>query len=342
MKNSKILVQRKIQKKSDFVFKGFITDITKLEYFFEKFFEIRNNSGRYPTIEKWRENLVKELIEDINENEIKEFDIGEISNITSSEHLKKSIYKWQKNKIYVFDYGFNFLLNLHKKNEIPIYFDSVINFPNIIQSSLEEIIFSSDYGLNNLNLSFTKYLELGLSDKNFESNIFLQYNNANFEKRLFDLIQNLKAGYDISFELDRIFLSIGYTISRDNIFFNNKELNFYVINNEFANSRSFQNKNLIAKKYKEISQMLLKLLNKDEKDLLSLRYGLNNLNRHTLKEIYIIKNYHNYQNLYEDLVRTLWKIRIIWPREIIEKILFGEFKTNIHDEFKAYFLESSY
>ena len=53
MKNSKILVQRKIQKKSDFVFKGFITDITKLEYFFEKFFEIRNNSGRYPIIENY-------------------------------------------------------------------------------------------------------------------------------------------------------------------------------------------------------------------------------------------------------------------------------------------------
>ena len=96
MKNSKILVQRKIQKKSDFVFKGFITDITKLEYFFEKFFEIRNNSGRYPTIEKWRENLVKELIEDINENEIKEFDIGEISNITSI--LKKLFISFKKTK----------------------------------------------------------------------------------------------------------------------------------------------------------------------------------------------------------------------------------------------------
>ena len=77
--------------------------------------------------------------------------------------------------------------------------------------------------------------------------------------------------------------------------------------------------------------MLLKLLNKDEKDLLCLRYGLNNLCRHTLKEIYILKNYHNYLNLYEDLTRILWKIKITWPREIIEKILFGEYKTNISD-----------
>ena len=60
-------------------------------------------------------------------------------------------------------------------------------------------------------------------------------------------------------------------------------------------------------------------------------HGFNNLSRHTLKEIYIIKNYINYKNLYEDLTRALWKIRITWPREIIEKILFGEYKTNISD-----------
>ena len=88
--------------------------------------------------------------------------------------------------------------------------------------------------------------------------------------------------------------------------------------------------------------MILKLLNKDEKDLLSLRYGLNNFNRHTLKEIYIIKNYDNYQNLYEDLTRALWKIRITWPREIIEKILFGEFKADIYNEFTPDISESSY
>jgi len=33
------LIQKKIQKKSDFVVKGFINDLPKLEYFFEKFFE---------------------------------------------------------------------------------------------------------------------------------------------------------------------------------------------------------------------------------------------------------------------------------------------------------------
>ena len=63
--------------------------LQKLEYFFEKFFECRNNSGRYPSIETWRENLVTELLENLTENKITDFDIGEISNITSSDQLKK-------------------------------------------------------------------------------------------------------------------------------------------------------------------------------------------------------------------------------------------------------------
>jgi hypothetical protein len=161
---------------------------------------------------------------------------------------------------------------------------------------------------------------------------YLQYN---FESRLFDLIQNIKKDNYSLFGLDRILLSIGYSLSRENISINNIHLNYYV-NNEFSNSKRFKNNNLIAKKYKEISQMILKLLNQREKDLLSLRYGLNNLNRHTLKEIYFIKNYDNYQNLYKDLIRTLWKIRITWPREIIEKILFGEFKIYNSDQESYY------
>ena len=93
------MIQKKIQKKSDFVVKGFINDLPKLEYFFEKFFECRNISGRYPTIETWRENLVTELLENITENKITEFDIGEISNMTSSEQLKKSIISAETKKI---------------------------------------------------------------------------------------------------------------------------------------------------------------------------------------------------------------------------------------------------
>ena len=324
MKNKKILIQKKIQKKSDFVIKGFINDLPKLEYFFEKFFECKDISGRYPTIETWRENLVTEFLGNITENKKTEFYIGEISNITSSEQLKKSIYNWQKNKIYVFDYGFNFLIDFYKKNEIPISFSSVIIIPKIINDSIEDIIPWSDYGLNNLYISFTKSLENSLSKKNYERFKYLE----SFENRLFDLIQNIKKDNYSLFELDRILFSLGYSISKENIFINFKNLDYYV-NNELKNSTSFKNKNLIAKKYKEITQSILNLLNKDEKDLLSLRYGLNNLSRHTLKEIYIIKNYHNYLNLYEDLIRTLWKIRITWPREIIEKILFCEFKKDI-------------
>jgi len=324
------LIQKKIQKKSDFVVKGFINDLPKLEYFFEKFFECRNISGRYPTIETWRENLVTELLENITENKITEFDIGEISNMTSSEQLKKSIYKWQKNRIYVFDYGLNFLIDFYYENDIPSF--AGINLPNIIEDSLEDIIAWSDYGVNNLHVSFTKSLENKLYDKSSERYKYLQYN---FESRLFDLIQNIKKDNYSLFGLDRILLSIGYSLSRENISINNIHLNYYV-NNEFSNSKRFKNNNLIAKKYKEISQMILKLLNQREKDLLSLRYGLNNLNRHTLKEIYFIKNYDNYQNLYKDLIRTLWKIRITWPREIIEKILFGEFKIHTSDQESYY------
>ena len=324
------MIQKKIQKKSDFVVKGFINDLPKLEYFFEKFFECRNISGRYPTIETWRENLVTELLENITENKITEFDIGEISNMTSSEQLKKSIYKWQKNRIYVFDYGLNFLIDFYYENDIPSF--AGINLPNIIEDSLEDIIAWSDYGVNNLHVSFTKSLENKLCDKSSERYKYLQYN---FESRLFDLIQNIKKDNYSLFGLDRILLSIGYSLSRENISINNIHLNYYV-NNEFSNSKRFKNNNLIAKKYKEISQMILKLLNQREKDLLSLRYGLNNLNRHTLKEIYFIKNYDNYQNLYKDLIRTLWKIRITWPREIIEKILFGEFKIYTSDQESYY------
>ena len=320
------MIQKKIQKKSDFVVKGFINDLPKLEYFFEKFFECRNISGRYPTIEIWRENLVTELLENITENEITEFDIGEISNMTSSEQLKKSIYKWQKNRIYLFDYGINFLIDFYYENDIPSF--AGINLPNIIEDSLEDIIAWSDYGVNNLHVSFTKSLKNKLCDKSSERYKYLAYT---FESRLIDLIQNIKKDNYSLFGLDRILLSIGYSISRENISINNIHLNYYV-NNEFSNSKRFKNNNLIAKKYKEISQMILKLLNQKEKDLLSLRYGLNNLNRHTLKEIYFIKNYDNYQNLYKDLIRTLWKIRITWPREIIEKILFGEFKIYTSDQ----------
>ena len=259
--------------------------------------------------------------------------------MTCSDQLKKSIYKWQINKIYLYDYGLNYLIDFHKENEISISSSPGINFPNIIENALEDIVSWSDYGVNNLHVSFKKSLENQLFDKSSEERYrYLQYS---FETRLFNLIQNIKKDNNSLFGLDRILLYVGYSITRENIFLNNFNLSFY-INNEFSNSKRFKKNNLIAKKYKEISQMILKLLNKDEKDLFSLRYGFNNLSKHTLKEIYIIKNYDNYQNLYEDLTRALWKIRITWPREIIEKILFGEYKADIYNEFTPDISESPY
>ena len=100
MKNRKIFVQRKIQKKSDFVVKGFINDITKLEYFFEKFFEFTNNSGRYPSLEKWRENLVTELLENLTENEITDFDIGEIFSTKTCDKFSLKSEKFLPEKIF--------------------------------------------------------------------------------------------------------------------------------------------------------------------------------------------------------------------------------------------------
>ena len=44
---------------------------------------------KIPNYRKWRENLVTELLENITENKITDFDIGEISNIQVVINLKR-------------------------------------------------------------------------------------------------------------------------------------------------------------------------------------------------------------------------------------------------------------
>ena len=68
--------------------------------------------------------------------------------------------------------------------------------------------------------------------------------------------------------------------------------------------------------------MILSILNAKEKELINLRYGLNNGRRFTLIDIYEIKKYKNYKSFFEDLIRALWKLNICWPKEIIYKLLF--------------------
>ena len=69
--------------------------------------------------------------------------------------------------------------------------------------------------------------------------------------------------------------------------------------------------------------MLLAVLTPAEKNLIKCRYGLGNIKRNTLKEIYEIKKYKSYKKLIEDLIRILWKLKITWPSEILYKLLFG-------------------
>ena len=63
MKKKRLVIQKTLQKKSEFVIKSFINDSKKIKYFFVKFIEFQNysNGNRYPSIEKWREYIVTEL-----------------------------------------------------------------------------------------------------------------------------------------------------------------------------------------------------------------------------------------------------------------------------------------
>ena len=74
--------------------------------------------------------------------------------------------------------------------------------------------------------------------------------------------------------------------------------------------------------YIEISKMLLSILNPKEKKLINLRYGLDADRRHTLFDIYEMNQYKNYKELFEELTRALWKLKICWPNEILYKLLF--------------------
>ena len=103
---------------------------------------------------------------------------------------------------------------------------------------------------------------------------------------------------------------------------------------ENENNYLFIKKNIIANKYKEIVEMMLNILDPLEKELLILRYGLNQKTRHTLIEICKLRNQNNIEVL-ENLIRILWKLRLSWPNEILFKVLFG-FTELEFDDLESY------
>ena len=138
--------------------------------------------------------------------------------------------------------------------------------------------------------------------------------------RTIDYFENIE--YNNLFSLDKVLLQLSYKISPINVEHNINSLKKIITKEQTFLSQRFNYKNTIAKKYDEISKMILSILNSKEKELINLRYGLDNERRYTLIDIYKIKQYKNYKSLFEDLIRALWKLRICWPNEIIYKLLF--------------------
>ena len=339
MEKKRLVIQKTLQKKSEFVIKSFINDSRKLKYFFDKFIEFQNysNGNRYPSIEKWREYIVTELLENITEDKFSNFDIFDFDNLTSTEDLIKKICKWQINRINVFNYGINLITNFYKINNISINFGSMYFSFEIIEDAFKDIISWNQEGLNNLNISFSKCIENNLKSENNQRLIFEgnEYHELNFKNSLYDLLKSIESGTYQFYGLDKILFCIGHTISFEDIDINFDNIEKF-INNEYESSESFNNSNIISKKYNEISQMFLQLFSTKEKDLLRLRYGIKGNRRYTLKEIYIIKNYHHYENLIIDLTRILWKLKITWPADIICKILYGKHDHNSLDSHYRY------
>ena len=80
--------------------------------------------------------------------------------------------------------------------------------------------------------------------------------------------------------------------------------------------------------------MMLNILDPLEKELLILRYGLNEKCRHTLIEICELRNQNNIE-IVENLIRILWKLRLSWPNEILFRVLFG-FTELEFDDLESY------
>ena len=209
-----------------------------------------------------------------------------------------------------------------KKNNISHTEEELINFTSNIYN------FSKD-DFNGLHLAreietniFSRLSKIDNSNR-FENSIGHNSILNELETELYKTIENLEnPEYNNLFSLDKVLLQLSYKISSKNIIYNLNYLKTILSNERCFSYQRLNSNNIIAKKYIEISKMLLSILNPKEKKLINLRYGLDADRRHTLFDIYEMNKYKNYKELFEELTRALWKLKICWPNQILYKLLF--------------------
>ena len=328
----RIVIENQVDRKKQIDFKKHIDGCNKLDYFFNKLVEYRESYRRYPTINKWREFVVTSLLENLSKNKKLKFDMVGIS---SNKKLKENICRYQKNKIDLYDFYFSCALDAYEKNGITInslslgicyemicdksYFGFDIFY---LPSQIEEK-YSNIYLLGQIERNIFEGISRINDSNGFENSIGQNSILNELETELYKTLNDFEnIEYNNLFSLDKVLLKLSYKISPNNIVYN---INYFknIINKEQnLLAQRFNSKNIIAKKYDEISKMILNILNPKEKELINLRYGLNNKRRYTLIDIYETKKYKNYKSFFEDLIRALWKLNICWPNEIIYKLLF--------------------
>ena len=319
MNYKRILIENQINIKNQLNFQKYIDGCLKLDYFFTKFVEYRECYRRYPSINKWREFVVISLLENLSKNKKLKFDMA---GINSNKKLKENICSYQKNKILLYDFCFSCALDFYDKNNITINSLSM-------EICYEMIIDKIKDDFNGLHLAreietniFSRLSKIDNSNR-FENSIGHNSILNELETELYKTIENLEnPEYNNLFSLDKVLLQLSYKISSKNIIYNLNYLKTILSNERCFSYQRLNSNNIIAKKYIEISKMLLSILNPKEKKLINLRYGLDADRRHTLFDIYEMNKYKNYKELFEELTRALWKLKICWPNQILYKLLF--------------------
>ena len=315
----RIVIENQVDRKNQIDFKKHIDGCNKLDYFFTKLIEYRESYRRYPTINKWREFVVTSLLENLSKNKKLKFDMVGIS---SNKKLKENICRYQKNKIDLYDFCFSCALDLYKKNGITI---NSLSMKICYEMICEKSYFGFDifYLPSQIERNIFEGLSRINDSNGFENSIGQNSILNELETELYRTLENFEnIEYNNLFSLDKVLLQLSYKISPTNIVYNINYFKNIISKEQNLLSQRFNSKNIIAKKYNEISKMLLSILNPKEKEIINLRYGLNNERRYTLIDIYEMNKYKNYKSFFEDLIRALWKLYICWPNEIIYKLLF--------------------
>tara|TARA_A100001388_G_scaffold234440_1_gene187743 strand:+ start:106 stop:1101 length:996 start_codon:yes stop_codon:yes gene_type:complete len=315
----RIVIENQVDRKKQIDFNKHIDGCNKLDYFFNKLVEYRESYRRYPTINKWREFVVTSLLENLSKNKKLKFDMVGIS---SNKKLKENICRYQKNKVDLYDFCFSCALDFYEKNGITI---NSLSMEICYEMIFENSYFGFDifYLPSQIERNIFEALSRVNDSNGFENSIGQNSILNELETELYRTIDYFEyIEYNNLFSLDRVLLQLSYKISPINVEHNINSLKKIITKEQTFLSQRFNYKNTIAKKYDEISKMILSILNSKEKELINLRYGLDNERRYTLIDIYKIKQYKNYKSLFEDLIRALWKLRICWPNEIIYKLLF--------------------